>query len=376
MNQLPILYKRTSTGAIETWRVWVEAEIPSGHGIVRTEHGQLGGKLVTSTDVISTGKNVGKANETSAIEQAFKEAQAKYTKQLKKGYVTTMEAAAAGEVDSVIEGGFTVMLAHRYDKSGHKMPYPAFVSRKLDGLRLGGVIDDGVCTLWSRTRKPIYSLPHIQRALEAKFPTGHVKVDGEAYNHAYRDDFEKIMELVRPQQPVEGHEIVEYHIFDLPSYEHPFVVRYAHMEHLFGNGPSPLVLVKNVLVQDEEAMFEEFQAYLSEGYEGAMVRGAESVYEPKRSYGLLKVKTMLDDEFPIVGAHEGRGKMAGKAIFSCLAKEGKEFDVKMKGALADLEKYLHDPSLWQGKQLTVQYQNLSGDGIPRFPVGIRIRQPE
>jgi hypothetical protein len=66
--------------------------------------------------------------------------------------------------------------------------------------------------------------------------------------------------------------------------------------------------------------------------------------------------------------------MQGLAIFKCVTATGKEFSVKMKGKLEELAKYLHDKGLWQGKQLTVQFQNLTADGLPRFPVGLRIRE--
>ena len=80
-------------------------------------------------------------------------------------------------------------------------------------------------------------------------------------------------------------------------------------------------------------------------------------------------------EFKIVGVKEGKGKLAGKAIFTCRTDAGTEFDVKMKGAIADLAKYFDDPSLAIGKQLTVQYQNMTDkSGVPRFPVGLRLRE--
>jgi DNA ligase-1 len=81
---------------------------------------------------------------------------------------------------------------------------------------------------------------------------------------------------------------------------------------------------------------------------------------------------MVDDEFEIVGIEEGRGKLAGHAIFVCRTKEGQEFKAKMKGDTAKLKAYFNNHSLWQGKFLTVQYQNISQYGVPRFPVGLRI----
>lgn len=367
----PTLYKK-GKDAVQQWT------IASCGSVITTIHGQVDGKLQTTIDIIREGKNIGRSNETTPEQQADAEASAKHEKQLKKGYVTTLEAALAGDTDAIIEGGIAPMLAHRYDKDGHKMTWPAYASAKLDGLRLIAVVNNGKCTLWTRTRKPVNSLPHIQLAIEKLCNSNNISsciFDGEAYNHDYRNDFEKITALVRPMAPVEGHEIVQYHIFDLPGTTECFEYRYTTMKKLLKTCPGgPLVLVQNVLVPSEEEMFEQFHTYLNDGYEGLMIRSAESLYENRRSYGLLKVKVMADSEFKIIDVHEGRGKMTGLAIFTCEADNGNPFDVKMKGKLEDLSKYLTDRSTWEGKSLTVQYQNLTGlNGVPRFPVGLRIR---
>jgi len=60
----------------------------------------------------------------------------------------------------------------------------------------------------------------------------------------------------------------------------------------------------------------------------------------------------------------------------CLTPEGKEFKAKLKGAIDELGEYLVNFHKYNGKQLTVQYQGLTPDGIPRFPVGLRIRIEE
>ncbi len=46
---------------------------------------------------------------------------------------------------------------------------PAHIQPKLDGIRCIAILDDGVCTLWTRTRKPILGVPHIQREVERVF---------------------------------------------------------------------------------------------------------------------------------------------------------------------------------------------------------------
>lgn len=369
--ELPKLYKKGSTGAIQEWTVSVE-----GNNI-KTSHGQVGGKLQESVEEITQGKNLGKANATTPEQQALSEAQARWQKKVDKGYVPDMTRANKSETD--IEGGVFPMLAQSYDKHAKKITFPALAQPKLDGIRIIAVIEDGAATLWTRSRKPVTGLPHIIKALEALYSgQKSVILDGEAYNHDLKSDFEKIVSCVRSEAPKEDHEIVQYHVYDAIDEKSGYTARTKEWRRLFSKfDPSgPLKSVLTVAVNSHEELMSFHQDCVEEGYEGAMVRNANAVYAAnKRSYDLQKVKFMEDSDYPIIGVRAGRGKMADLAIFTCLTPKGQTFDVKLKGAMADLAKYLKDDSTWKSKLMVVQYQNLTGDGLPRFPIGIRIREP-
>lgn len=369
--ELATLYKKSTTGKIQQWTISVSGTT------ITTIHGQVGGKLQETTDVITEGKNIGKKNETTAAQQAELEAEAKWEKQLKKGYVQNLDDAKTDKVDEIIEGGIVPMLAHKYSEQAHKIKYPAFVQPKLDGIRCIAIVKDGEATLWSRTRKPITSCPHIIQELEAAFETQDIILDGELYNHEMKADFEKIVSLVRQEEPAEGHEIVQYHVYDTVSDE-SFKHRYAKLHRMFRMFEFfALQLVQTEVAKTEDDVMEFFDKYRKQGYEGAMMRNVESLYVNKRSYDLQKVKEFDDAEYPIVGVEEGRGKLTGHAIFVCKTEEGKEFLAKMKGDTAQLKRFFDDHSLWQGKKLTVQYQGLTGkEKVPRFPVGVAIRDYE
>ena len=108
-----------------------------------------------------------------------------------------------------------------------------------------------------------------------------------------------------------------------------------------------------------------------------MLRNSAGEYVNKRSSDLIKVKEMQDAEFQIVGIDEGRGKLAGHVgSFICKTANGDKFNAKMSGNLGRLKEFFNDHSLWEGKMLTVQFQDLTAYNIPRFPVGLRIREPE
>lgn len=373
---LSTLYKKTSTGAIQFWEIWVEPDTQGA--AIWTKYGQMGtDSPQTTKDVISKGKNIGKKNETTAGQQAEAEAQAKWEKQKKKGYVETIDDASNDRVDDLIEGGIIPMLAHKFAEQAHKIKYPAFVQPKLDGIRCIAIVKDGECTLWSRTRKPITSCPHIVQELEAAFESQNIILDGELYNHEMKSDFEKIVSLVRQEEPGEGHEIVQYHVYDTVNDE-PFKNRYAKLNRMFRLFEFySLKLVQTEVCKSEDDVMGFFDTFRAQGYEGAMMRNVDSTYANKRSYDLQKVKEFDDAEYPIVGVEEGRGKLAGHAIFVCKTPEGKEFLAKMKGDTAKLKEYFENQGLWSGKKLTVQYQGLTGkEKVPRFPVGVAIRDYE
>lgn len=382
----PTLYKKTETGAIQFWEILVqmqsgllnntenspEVEFPQ----IVTTYGQVGTDSPQKTfDVIYEGKNKGKKNETNAFQQASKEAEAKWKKQLKKGYVESIEKAEQEEIHEIIEGGIEPMLAFTYEKQGHKIKYPCFGSKKLDGLRMIAIIKNGKASLWSRTRKPITSMNHLIKELEEVFPNQDLILDGEAFNNDYKNDFESIVSKVRKDNAEEGAETIQYHVFDIVN-DKPFTERYQQLTEMFEkNQFKHLVLVENEIIQSEDEVAEFFQKCKKDGQEGCMLRNAAGLYVNKRSADLIKVKEMQDEEFRIIGIEEGRGKLQGHVgSFICLTNEGQEFNVKMAGNTEKLKEYFENKDLWYNKLLTVQFQDYTQYQIPRFPVGLRIRE--
>jgi DNA ligase-1 len=107
-----------------------------------------------------------------------------------------------------------------------------------------------------------------------------------------------------------------------------------------------------------------------------MIRDFQGTYLlANRSSHLLKFKAFQTEEYEIVGAEEGRGRDAGTVIWICSSKGGK-FSVRPKGTVEDRTKWFRDKHKYTGKYLTVQFQNLTNGGIPRFPVGLAIRDYE
>ena len=109
------------------------------------------------------------------------------------------------------------MLAHKYNED--IADYPAFIQPKLDGVRCLFTAKGA----FSRANNQFMNVEHIEQALKpffAKNPT--VILDGELYNHGLKDDFEKIISLVKKKKPTdadkaEAKELVQYHVYDVAS---------------------------------------------------------------------------------------------------------------------------------------------------------------
>jgi DNA ligase-1 len=89
-----------------------------------------------------------------------------------------------------------------------------------------------------------------------------------------------------------------------------------------------------------------------------------------RSHTLLKVKTFFDAEGRVVGHEEGKGKHKGRLGALVVEMDnGTRFNVGT--GLSDKER--QDPPAI-GAIITYRYQELSKDGVPRFPsyVGLAI----
>ena len=368
------LYKAGGKGDIQEWEIRVE-----GNAII-TRWGKVGHTIQESVpDIIKEGKNIGRSNETTPEEQAMAEAQSEWEKKLKKGYVKTMAAAKSGEVSDLVEGGVWTMLAKTFSKDGGKIKWPAYAQPKLDGHRCTALIDgSGKCTLWSRGRKPILSMPHIVAAYES-LGLVNAQFDGELYNCDYHAKFEELSHLIRQSKPMPGHEVVEHHCYDMIE-AGGFESRLAHRDQILSVTPHPkLVPVETIPVEDEDALMAAFDHFLKIGYEGVMVRNAAGEYlghPTHRSPDLQKVKEFDDDEFMVIGVStHGRGKMAGKAMFRCRTKDGAEFDAKLVGNMDALKQYVENPALAEGRMLTVKFQGYTTKStVPRFPVAMRFRK--
>lgn len=347
------IYKRDTKGNLRIWFMEQDGER------YRTTSGLANGKQVTTEWTRAYPTNIGRANERDAFAQAAFEVEAAYAKKLSREYHDTIEAT---------EGGahyFKPMLAAKYEKfeAGYAQP-------KLDGIRCIAT----KAGLFSREGKPILGAPHIHEALVGAFEAHpDLILDGELYNHQYKDDFNEIVSMVKkanpsPERLAEIKTKVEYHVYDIPSLAKDFGKRFAALlvvVHAL-NEPS-IKLVDTRSIENAEQFDHLHVSWLEAGYEGSMWR-ADKPYEQKRSKTLLKRKEFQDAEYEVVSIEEGQGNWSGMAKrVVCKLPDGREFGAGIKGDMKRAKTLLGE----KHNVVTVQFFALTPDGIPRFPVATK-----
>ena len=198
-----------------------------------------------------------------------------------------------------------------------------FLQPKLDGVRCviqleprhGHFINGGVVRAYSRTGKEWKNIDHILEQLKqffAKYP--NVILDGELYNHDFKDNFEKIISMVRKTKPtpearVESAENVQFHCYDIVDETKKFDDRYKFVFDNLRDSKSIRTVV-TVPVHNDNHAKDIHADNLLEGYEGSILR-TNDVYKCGRSWSLRKFKDFSDAEATIVGFVEGKGKRKG-----------------------------------------------------------------
>jgi len=357
------LYSRDSKGKIREW--FMEQK----DGAYRTHSGVQDGKTVISEWTVVEGKNIGKTNETSLVEQAASEVESKYDKQLKTGYSDTLKGVDEG--CSYIEP----MLAKHYKDYSSKINFAKEnwgIQRKLNGNRCVATTD----VLKTRKGEVYLCVPHINKALEKffkKYPDA--VLDGELYNRKLRQTLNELSKLVRRTVHItaedlkRSEEIVEYHIYDGWGFDGLGIdASYSkRKEWIDKNVIGKYDYVKEVEtypIKSVDDMNKKFKEFVDDNEEGGILRNLDKGYENKRSKYLLKLKQEMDDECIILKVIEGTGNWSGAAKTASVKWGKVEFDCTFKGPYEELVEVLKNKKNWEGKEVTFQYLELTGLGTP------------
>lgn len=363
MAEFAALYAKPSNDIkVKYWEIKVEIydDIPN---IVR-KHGYVDHKITTTYKPIENGKNIGKKNETTPLKQAIKEATSMWNKQKESGY--------SEQIENINNVQILPMLAHDYKKRHKDIKEPFYVQPKLDGVR---VMANAKGDLISRTGKEYKGFDHITNAIKELKLESNVILDGELFT--FDLEFEKITGITR-QLKKKDQEVnkIKFYIFDKTTSNDSdsYQTRYTFLKNL--KLTDPLVLVNSELLNNKSDIPSKLSSFLEQGYEGIMMRNINGIYKSNyRSAHLQKLKEFIDEEFEITGGESATGEDRDTVIFKCICKSG-EFSVRPRGSREQRKQWLMDINNLIGKMLTVRYQNLTETGIPRFPVGITIRDYE
>ena len=273
------------------------------------------------------------------------------------------------------------MLAHKYNPD--KADYPAYIQPKLDGVRCLFTAKGA----FSRTGKQFMNVYHIEQQLKTFFAANPGTVlDGELYNHELKDDFEKIISLVRKTKPTDEHrkeaaELVQYHVYDVASMTIAgYSSRLSYLNsHVYGKLTWPVMHVPTEVVLDYDEAVKAHNKNLKLGYEGSIYRSFDGKYKGTRSWDLMKFKDFDDAEATIVGYEIGKGKRQGTlgkfimqddegVTFGC--PPGKGYDYK------DLAEMLDNISHFIGERATFTYFQRTKAGSYRHPLYKCIRNYE
>lgn len=363
------LFDIAKTGKIKQWRVCVTDE--NGLVEIQVEHGFIDGAKTTSAEKITEGKNIGRANATTPVQQALAEAQAQWQKKKDKGYVEDVKRAQEKTVERL------PMLAHTFEERGHHVQFPALVQPKLNGVRcLVTKVAEGQIAYVSRGGKPFGAFPHLVEHHNRVMQVGQT-LDGELFNPNY--SLQQIVSMVKPgNTPDPKSAEIQHWVYDLAAERMNFEARINLLRQMlapYGGTTGALVLVETVEVAGPEEVQRLHAKFTQANFEGTMIRNRLGGYLWKhRSNDLLKLKSFLDSEFRIVGAVEGVGKSEGQAILVCVTGEAKEFNVRCEGPDQLRREQWQKRDKLIGKTLTVRYQCLTDGGIPSFGVGVAIRE--
>jgi DNA ligase-1 len=263
---------------------------------------------------------------------------------------------------------------------------------KLDGVRCviqaerdfpGTNLASITVKAYSRTGKEWKNIDHILYNLRPWFILNpDVILDGELYNHDLKDDFEKIISLVRKQKPddidaLESADMVQFHCYDIIDETKTFEERNRFIQQVVPRNHC-IHHVKTQAVATESLAKVVHQQNLDNGYEGSILR-TNDVYACKRSHNLRKFKDFSDAEATIIGYLDGKGKRTGTlGKFIMQDDEGIEFGCPPgKGyTYKDLKIMLDNIGDYIGQRATFTFFERTKAGSYRHPLFKCIRNYE
>ena len=252
------------------------------------------------------------------------------------------------------------MEAQRIELDDLKLEKPLLLQPKLNGIR--ALWDPEKKALFTKSGYSITSVPHIVEAILssdfANFP-----LDGELFKRTF--PFQKINGLAQREKPNPESLQLEFHCFDLVL-PRPCLQRIAVLDRL--DIPLwPMKVVPTYIVTTIQEIGDLYALYLSEGYEGIILRDPDALYHAGRGPWLMKVKPEREMEAKLVGLNPAAPGSKNEDTFGSLQLETSEGKTFKCAGLSAHDRRLILQEMPLGKPITVTYTDLSTRGIPLTP---------
>lgn len=358
------LFKQTRLGSKDKILVW---ECGVTDSTVKTRHYYLGTHNIPQfIETIITGKNVNRVNATTPHQQALLEAKRRTIDKMKQGFKYNLNETARFDV---------ILPMLLTDGSPSICSEEMLAQPKLDGVRcVAYVKPSGEIVLQSRTGKLFPFLSHIRNELLNSLDLTRV-YDGELYVHGIKQQELVSMANVTLKSPNDNETLVQYYIFDIVD---NFLSQHDRLNillHLQLEDTKYIQFVPWCLIRSPGDCQQKLDEYISQGYEGIVLRKLNGLYKNHRSRSAFKIKKMDTSECIIVGFTEGKGTEAGAVVWIC-EMNGKRFKCRPSGTFDERKKLFSVATSYYGKKYQIQHQGLSRDNIPRFPIGLCFRDYE
>jgi DNA ligase-1 len=355
---MQILYRKNKMG-VGSWRIWsVDNRIQIAHSI------SSGGAEIIHEELVHEG-----LGGRTLSEQIQSRIDSRIKKQRDRGYVDSIDDALNNPLTNMLDLP-PAMLAKRLDSmrgwAGHYVMQP-----KLDGFRCMIARTEKGVIAYTRGGIELTAITHITDPLQDKLPDG-VVLDGEIYQHGL--SLQVIASRAKRLQNGTGHLV--YNVYDSVGTS-SFEDRYQDAQDVIENvNDKHMIMVQNEYVKTEAHMWEMYHRYREMKYEGGILRSLRMPYEPgTRSSGLIKVKSrdidVRDHDFEVVDVLAGSD---GLGILVCKMFNGKTFKTLAPGDHGQKRFTLDNKAQFIGRMVTVQYANLTDDGIPFHCVAIRFKE--
>ena len=305
-----------------------------------------------------------------------------------------------GDAPAGTNGVVKPMLAKQADKVTKTNIFNKkwIASRKIDGLRciiyLG---DDGKLHTSSRGATNYDSamfeiLTHPALIKLFKNNKG-LMLDGECYHHGYT--LQQINSIARTQKIAKDLEVLQFYWYDIVDLNNPFKSRLAKMkaiaeelkeygseigwdpDRIFKENELRIQFVPQVEVSDWDNMMKLHNEYVSEGWEGLVIRDPERPYKPNgRTNDMIKIKQYQSEEFLIVGYELGlRG--SEDMVFVLETSDGIKFKAKPHGDREQKQWYIDNfEQECLNRYAITKFFYLSDDRVPLQPSVAAIRLTE